>query len=488
MTTRTPRRLAVALVATGSLLGLGPVAVAQAHGLVQRNDLPIPEWLFGWAAAVVLVVSFVALAVLWQKPRYETAGAPAGTPTAWKPLPGPLGRAFGSPVVDTLAQLVGAFLYAVVLWAALVGTDTPQANITPTFVFVVFWVGLVFLSVLFGNVFHAFNPWRAIGRATGWVVTRARGGGAWTPRAYPEKLGRWPAAVGLFGFTWLELAEGGGEHPRTMATAIIVYSLITFGGMAVYGVKPWIRHGEAFSVYFGLFARISPLEVRDGRLGTRRPLEGLTRLDVGPGTVGVLAVMIGTVTYDGLSSGKLWKDVQKALDGLWEPLGMSVTTGLKASATVGLLACVLLVAGFYRLGIAGMRSVGGGFDADRLSRAFVHSLIPIAVVYVAAHYLTLLAFQGQAVAYLASDPLGHGWDLFGTATWTIDYFLDQNLAWYLQVGAVVLGHMAGLALAHDRALVLYGDARRAARSQYWMLAVMVGFTTLALWLLAQAGA
>ncbi|PTL58609.1 fenitrothion hydrolase [Paraconexibacter algicola] len=487
--TRTPhRRTTLAALAAGALLILGPPAAAHAHGLVQRNDLPIPEWLFGWGAAVVLVVSFVALAVLWQQPRYERRGAASDAPTAWRPVPGPVGRALGAPALDTAAQVLGTFLFAVVLWAALAGTDTPQANLSPTFIFVVFWVGLVFASVLLGDVFHALNPWRAIGRATGWLLARARGGRLRAPRAYPQRLGRWPAAAGLLGFTWLELAESGGEHPRTLATATIVYSAITFAGMAVYGVRPWIRHGEAFSVYFGLFARLSPLEVRDGRLGTRRPLEGLTRLDVVPGTVGVVCVMIGTVTYDGLSSGSLWKDAQRLLDGLWEPLGLSVVTGLKASATVGLVVCVLLVAAFYRLGIVGMRSVGGGFDADRLSRAFVHTLVPIAVVYVAAHYLTLLAFQGQATVYLASDPLGQGWDLFGTATSTIDYWLGQNLAWYLQVGFVVLGHMAGLALAHDRALVLYGDARRAARSQYWMLSVMVGFTTLALWLLAQAGA
>ncbi len=488
MTRPTPRRLALPLAATGTLLALGPVAVAQAHGLVQRADLPIPEWLFGWGAAVVLVVSFVALAVLWQQPRYERRGAPAGEPAAWRPLPGAVGRTLGSPVLDTAAQVVGTLLLALVLWAGLAGTDTPQANITPTFVFVVFWVGLVFASILLGDIFHALNPWRAIGRATGTVVARARGGRAWATRPYPERLGRWPAAAGLLGFTWLELAEGAGENPRTLATATIVYSVITFAGMAAYGIRPWLRHGEAFSVYFGLFARIAPLEVRDGRLGTRRPLEALTRLDVGPGLIAVVAVMIGTVTYDGLSGGRLWQDIQKALDGLWEPLGLSVAGGLKASATVGLVACTLLVAGFYRLGVLGMRSVGGGFDAQRLSRAFVHSLVPIAVVYVAAHYLTLLAFQGQATLYLASDPLGRGWDLFGTASSSISYFLGQNLTWYLQVGFVVLGHMAGLALAHDRALVLYGDARRAARSQYWMLSVMVGFTTLALWLLAQAGA
>ena len=135
------------------------------------------------------------------------------------------------------------------------------------------------------------------------------------------------------------------------------------------------------------------------------------------------------------------------------------------------------------------RSVGGDLSAARLRRGFVHSLVPIAAVYVVAHYLTFLLFEGQAISYLASDPFGQGWDLFGTASSAIDYsLLSQNGAWYAQVAFVVAGHVAALILAHDRALVLYpGDAKLAVRSQYWMLTVMVGFTVLALWLLAQAG-
>ncbi len=132
--------------------------------------------------------------------------------------------------------------------------------------------------------------------------------------------------------------------------------------------------------------------------------------------------------------------------------------------------------------------MGGGFSVEKLRAAFVHSLIPIALVYVAAHYFTFLIFEGQAITYLASDPLGQGWDLFGTATGAVDYsILSQENAWYLEVGFVVIGHVAALALAHDRALALYPDTRLAVRSQYWMLGIMVGFTTLALWLLAQAG-
>jgi hypothetical protein len=185
--------------------------------------------------------------------------------------------------------------------------------------------------------------------------------------------------------------------------------------------------------------------------------------------------MIGTVTFDGLSQGALWKSLSGGSEGV-------------LADTIGLLLGVALVGGFYWLGIAGAKTVGGGFGTRTLARAFVHSLVPIAAVYVAAHYLTFLIFEGQAIRYTAADPFGQGWDLFGWASTGIDYgVLSQNAAWYLQVSLVVLGHVAALVLAHDRALSLYGQARLAVRSQYWMLGIMIGFTTLALWLLAQAG-
>jgi hypothetical protein len=190
-------------------------------------------------------------------------------------------------------------------------------------------------------------------------------------------------------------------------------------------------------------------------------------------------VMIGTVTFDGLSQGALWREISTSL---FDALGTTLTD------TLGLLLGVGLVAGFYWLGIAGARTVGGGFDHETLSRGFVHSLVPIAAVYVGAHYLTFLIFEGQAIRYTASDPFGQGWDLLGWADKGIDYgVLSQNAAWYLQVAMVVAGHVAALTLAHDRALALYKDRRLAVRSQYWMLGIMIGFTSLALWLLAQAG-
>jgi hypothetical protein len=450
-----------------------------AHGLVARSDLPIPEWLFGWAAAMVLVVSFVALAVLWPEPKLEREH--------WRPLPGGLGRVLAGRAVEIVCGAIGAALLGVVIYAGLRGTQSSTANFAPTFVYVIFWLALVPASVLLGDVFRAFNPWRAIGRGVGWIAAKAARGGLPAPLSYPERLGHWPAAAGIFAFAVMELVVSDGDKPETIAIATLVYSALTFVAMALYGVETWIARGEAFSVYFNLFSRLSPFETRDGVIGLRRPLSGLANLSPGAGTVPLVAVMIGSVTFDGASAGPIWTDIAPDIARFFQDLGISPQNSLELTFLLGLIAAILLVYVFYRLGVLGARSVGGGFTAEQLARAFVHTLVPIALAYVAAHYFTLLLFQGQALSFLASDPLGDGSNLFGAADSQIDYTLiGANATWYWQVGFVVVGHVLALMLAHDRALALYEDARLAVRSQYWMLAVMVGFTSLALWLLSQA--
>ncbi len=193
-----------------------------------------------------------------------------------------------------------------------------------------------------------------------------------------------------------------------------------------------------------------------------QPLGGLPQLDAAPGTVAFVAVMIGTVTFDGLTQGRLWKDTAVELTDVVTGVGIPITDAPRVVSTIGLLFGVALVGLFYRAGIAGAHSVGGDISSERLQRAFVHSLVPIAMVYVAAHYLTFLLFEGQAIRYLASDPFGQGWDIFGTASAAIDYsLLSQNGAWYAQVAFVIVGHVAALILAHDRALVLYDNPRLA---------------------------
>jgi hypothetical protein len=451
-----------------------------AHGISVRTDLPVPEVIFWWAASIVLAVSFVALAVLWPKPRLEEP--------AWRPLPGGIGRAPASRPMEIVCGAIGVFLFALTIYAGFEGTQSTTANWTPIFVYVIFWLAFVPLSIVFGDLFRAFNPWRAIGRSVAWAARKVGRTELPEPLAYPGWLGRWPAAAGIFGFAAMELVVSGGDKPETLAVAILVYSALTFVGMALYGVEAWTGRAEAFGVYYNLFSRISPFETRDGEVGIRKPLSGLPRLKPLPGTVPLVMVMIGTVSFDGFTSKRTWNsrspDIAKWFT---DHLSLSPEHALELTFLLGMLAMVLFIGGFYRLGILGAKSVGGGFSAGRLSREFVHSLVPIAVAYVGAHYFTLLLYQGQALAYLASDPLGHGSDIFGTADTQVHYgLIGSNVEWYVKVAMIVAGHVAGLILAHDRAVSLYKDARQAVRSQYWMLGVMLGFTLLAIWLVSES--
>lgn len=466
---------AAAAVAVGALAAPAPAA---AHGLVGRADLPIPEWLFGWAAAVVLIVSFAALALLWQEPRLEGRDP-------FRPLPEGLSFALVNTATEVFAGVVGVGLLALTVYAGLEGVQSPQANFAPTFIYVIFWVGLVPASILLGDVFRAFNPWRAIARGAGWLASRV-GGPLPAPFRYPDRLGRWPAVVGLLGFAWIELAYTSGDDPSTLAIAALVYSAVTLVAIACFGTEAWMARGEAFSVYFNVFSRISPVEVRDGRLGLRPPLGALTRFHPGPGTIALLVVMIGTVAFDGASEGQPWTDIAPDIQDFFTSIGFSLGTALELTFTVGMLIGLALVAMVYLLGIAGVRTVDRR-PFGEVARSYVHTLVPIAAVYVIAHYFSLLAYNGQAIAYLASDPLGEGSDLFGTADATIDYgAIGATAIWYVQVGVLVAGHVCGLILAHDRALAMYQKAKTATTSQYWMLAVMVAFTTGGLFLLSQA--
>jgi hypothetical protein len=468
------------IAAIGALAVAGALALpasALAHGLVGKQDLPIPRWLFAWAAAVVLVVSFVALAVLWPTPRLERAREE------------PLWRA---PVaLEVLCGALGVAGFAVTVWAGFAGTQTATANLAPTVVYVLFWVAIPFLTLLFGDVFAAFNPWRAVARGAAWLAARVRGAGeAPAPLPYPTWLGRWPAALGILLFAWVELVYVDRDDPSKLAIMALLYAAVQLVGMSLYGIEQWSRNADAFGVYFGLFSMLSPLHWRDRMVYLRPPLSGAPRLAAGAGSVAMLCVMIGTVSFDGLSQGALWTGTDGIAPHLQQRfinLGFSGEGALEIAFTIGLLVMVGLVAGLYALGVLGMRSIGGGHDATELARRFVHSLIPIALAYVVAHYFSLLIYQGQATAYLVSDPLGDGSNLFGTSSATIDYNLvGANGVWYVQVFALVLGHASGLTLAHDRALTVYSRARDATRSQYWMLAVMVGFTCLGLWLLSAA--
>jgi hypothetical protein len=466
------RRAAPAALAASALLP----ASASAHGLVGRTDLPIPGWLFAWGAAIVLIASFVALGTLWPKPRLQHRRA--------RPL-------FTVPtVVEPWCGLIGIAVFAVVVYCAFEGSSIALANLAPTVIYVHVWVAIPLLSILLGDVFRLFNPWRAAYRGMTAALFRLAPSLDAAPLRWPARLGRWPAVAGLVGFAWLELVYVNRDVPSTLGVLALGYAFVQLVGMSLFGEETWSERGDAFGVYFALAARLSVWERRGRQLCLRPPLSGVPQLEMLPGTVVLLCTIIGTTTFDGASNGALWAESAPKLQTFLIHRGLSLTVAGELTFSLGLALCIGLVAGFYRLGIAGMRSVDPRREPGELARAFAHTLTPIALAYVLAHYFSLLVFQGQAIAYLISDPLGTGANLFGTASTQVDYsFISTSAIWYVQVAALIAGHVAGLVLAHDRALAVFrNDPRVAVRSQYWMLTVMVGFTCLGLWLLSAVNA
>lgn len=425
-----------------------------AHGLGARGDLPLPGWIFSWGAALVLALSFFALAALWNEAKLETA-----RPRELFRLP---------RLVAPICGASGLLVFCAVVWFGLAGDQDPARNVVPTFVYVFFWTMIPLFSALFGDVFRAFNPWRAAGLSLHRLRT-ARPGRFTGPRlAYPERLGRWPAVAGLLAFGWFELASGEmGRRPAVLAALALGYFAIQGVGMALFGAHRWLDRGDAFGIYFEFFSRISPLDAQNGRLVWRLPLSGLTDITPLAGTVALVSTMIGITVFDGLDRSGVWG---------------SITGGGSSafSTTLGLAFSVLLVAGLYRLGVVGMQSASGGRSARDLSLMFAPSLVPIALGYLIAHYFSFMVFVGQWLPQLLMHPMGGG------PAPTVDYFISGKVIWWVQVAALLSGHVAGLVVAHDKATATWGRARAAAQSQLWMLVVMVGFTSLGLWLLSQS--
>lgn len=444
-----------------------------AHGIGGVQDLPVPRWLFYWAAAIVLVASFLLLGALWRSAILER-------------------HRVGVPIVSTrslqvgarLLQLVSVALLALVWGAALFGDTDPYSNLAPTWVYIAFWLGLPLLSVVFGDVWRVLSPWRAIADAGVWVIERS-GREARPLSVYPASLGRWPAAVVLASFTALELAYSDPSNPRALAFAIALYTYVALFGMIAFGRDCWTERGEGFAVAFSYFALLSPFHVAEGRLRCRWPLAGLAARERTPGSTAVIAVMLGSVMFDGFSRATGWQDLLANIEGPYLVSRPGLAELLVTATNVGgLVVTAVLVGLAYKAACA---AAGLLVRAPRdLGPEFLLSLVPIAFAYVVAHYFSLFVVQGQFLLPLLSDPFGRGADYLGTADYAPNLVpFSPNTIWYVQVGALVTGHVVALALAHDRAVSIFAERPVALRSQLPMLALMVLYTVGGLWILSR---
>jgi hypothetical protein len=448
-----------------------------AHGIGGVRDLPVPESFFFTAAAIVLVVSFALLGLLWRRPLLEEHAD-------GRALPERLSAILQSGAVRVVLQVVSVGLFVLTLATALFGTTVELLNFAPTFVYVIFWLGVPLLSILFGNVWRALSPWRALADWSVWLL-ELTGREARPVLEWSERLGRYPGAAALFSFVALELANPRPAYPRTLAIAIALYSYWALAGMAVYGRDAWTRHGEGFAVAFEFLSRIAPFAVRQGRVVIRWPFTGLGGAIHGRGALVFVAVMLGSTSFDGFERTAKW---QNLLNDIRIDLADSPQRTVDLATTfVNLGGLVLFVSGVALTYLAAVTVARVLVRGQRsLVPDFVLSLVPISAAYLVAHYFSLFVIQGQFVITLASDPFGRGWDLFGTRDFAPNLaIVAPNKVWYVQVGALVVGHVAGLAIAHDRAVAVFDRRRDALRSQYSMLALMVLYTVGGLWLLSR---
>ena len=370
-----------------------------AHGIGGIRDLPVPRYVFFYGAAGVLVISFAALAFLWRRPVLAERAA-------GRPLPLGLQRVLLSPALRVVLGAISVFVLVFLWLGALVGKNNSGVNLTPTFVYVFFWIFTPILSATLGNVWSVLSPWKAAAEGVGWLARREK-----PPFEYPAWLGRWPAAVLLLSFTAMELTYPNPSDPHALALAIAIYSVLTWTGAALFGNEVWWRNGDGFSVDFMLLSRISPLARReeDGQIVVRTPFSGLSISDPTPGMIAMVAVMLGTTFFDGFSRTSIWQNkyynVQVDLldrPSLADLVGQLMNVG-------GMLAAVCFVGLAFRLAVRGTESIA---ERANLSQEFVDSLIPITLVYVIAHYFSLLLYQGEVGVRMLSDPWGKGWDIF----------------------------------------------------------------------------
>lgn len=419
-----------------------------AHGLGGSTDLPIPFTYALIGAAWALTFTFAVVALAWRKPRFDAA-------TPGRPLPVWVTRTVDAPVTR---WVLAAMALLVTAWVAVATFTGPQdsGNALPGVFYVLLWVGLVALSVLFGPVWKVFSPVRSVHKFLG---NRSLGG------TYPQALGYWPAAAGLFAFVWLELASADPGSLGAIRFWLLVYLVVTLAGTLWCG-PGWSARADPFEVYSVVASRLSPFRRNaDGRIAVGNPFNNLLTLPIRPGTVAVLSVLLGSTAFDSFSA---MPQMRGFVDDLTD-------SALAATAvrTAGLALFVCVVAGTF---CAAARCTGG-VDARRrreLPGLLAHSLIPIVIGYVFAHYLTYLVERGQQTVYR----------LLGTADTEVVYVLSMHPGFLAtcKVGFVVAGHVAGVIAAHDRALKVLPE-RHQLTGQLAMMLVMVGYTFTGLYLL-----
>ncbi|MFZ3269030.1 MAG: hypothetical protein WA285_10460 [Mycobacterium sp.] len=449
-------------------------AVILAHGLGGSSDLPVPYAFSVVGAAWALTFTFALVALAWRRPRFDPLKPP-------HPLPAALTTLVDSRITRGTAAATALAFAGWVLVAGLWGPQT-QANALPGVFYVLLWVGLVPISLIVGPVWRVISPTRTVYLLLQRITPERLG----RPRlSYPESWGYRPAAVGLFAFVWMELASPNPAALPWVRAWLLGYAVVLLVGAWLCGQR-WFARVDPFGVYSVAVSRLSPFrrDQQTGRIGIGNPFDHLLSLPIRPGVVAVLAVLLGSTAFDSFSSSVTWRGFADRLARAIHFVPVSVS--LSALRTIGLLVFVAVVATTFSLAA---RATGGVDREQRrtLPGELAHSLIPIVVGYIFAHYLSYLVERGQQAVFALADPLGRGWNLVGIGHLHVVYVLSMHptVLAVIKVSSVVTGHIVAVIAAHDKALRLL-PAGHQLTGQLTMMLVMVSYTFTGLYLLFSA--
>ena len=428
------------------------------HGIASRRDLPLPFSFVMAGAVLALVISFAILIFAWRTPHLKRVGG--------RDLPR-VTAVVDSSVVQLIAR---ALILATYAWAGLAMMAGQDLLTNPIFgfVFVWMWVGLVPISLLLGQFWRATNPLRTIHRGLSAVARVDPEQGLFT---LPARIGVWPAAAGLFGFGWLELVQPDRTTLAVLRLWALAWLVILILGAIVFGQR-WIGAADPFEVYASTLAQMSIFRRVGDQMKLVNPLAGLNAWHAPPGATAVVAALLGSTAFDSFTNTTWW--IQTVQDS---------TAPATLWGTGGLLTMIIIVFVSFSLGAAWMGRYGNR-PATAYPRLMVGSLLPIVLGYVVAHYATLLIVEGQRTAISFSDPLGRGWNVFGSAEMGVNsaIFNHPTAIAMVQACAIVGGHVFGIICAHEKAVALL-PPERAVRGQLPLLLVMIGYTCAGLFLL-----
>ena len=458
---------------------------ASAHIMGVVYTLPIPFWMYAFAASAALALSFLVVGLF-----VGVEGAARNFRTI------ELGALFNAPaarIARIVFRVLSVFLLALTILTGLFGTVNPAGNFSVTFFWIVFVLGFAYLTAVIGDIYALVNPWRVL---CDWME-RLRPGWFRSRLQYPQWLGYYPALALYLAFIWLELFAR--ASPRVLGEVLLAYSLLNIAGAVLFGSVAWFRYGELFAVFFRLIAKIAPLEYvanptagAPGRLRVRQPFIGLLEEPAEhPSLLLFVLFMLSSTAFDGVHETLpwvqiFWKDLYPPLSSFWARPYLFFVDIYYYWQWAMLWISPLVYLAPYLLFVWLMKIVTGSQKTVReLALLFTFSLVPIAFVYNVTHYYTLLVDQAPAMLPLISDPFGLGWNLFGTARMEQQpIILLADGVWHTQVVLILFGHIVSVYLAHAQALRLFPQRRQALWSQFPMLALMMLFTTAGLWILS----